>query len=152
MAIKSAHSWLDFLVLRPGHYYWNSRTLDANDFSYSFLSKTFPKKRQEPVTLADSDQVIGASAFLSEYASCTPTTGRTLTTDTAANLISNLGFTVDNDSFEALFNNLAAATHALTIAAGSGVTLIGNATIAAKSSSKIRLRRASATTVTAYIL
>ena len=34
------------------------------------------------------------------------TTGRTLTTDTAANLISNLGFTVDNDSFEALFNKL----------------------------------------------
>jgi hypothetical protein len=151
MAIKSANSWLSFLVNRPGHEYWNSRTFDAYDFVYSFVSKYLPLQQMAPATIADADGVIGASVWLAEYASCANANTNTLTTDTAANLISNLGFTVDSDSFDTVIANLSGA-NALTLAAGSGVTSYGNLTIAANNNVRVRLRRASATTVHLFVL
>ena len=152
MAIKSANSWLSFLVNRPGHEYWNSRTLDAKDFLYSFVSKYLPIKSMVPLTLADVSGVIGAATWLAEYASvANAAPGLTLTTDTAANLIEGLGFTKDNDSFETVIANLSGA-NALALAAGAGVTSYGNLTVALSTNVKVRLRRASATTVSMYIL
>lgn len=151
MAIKSANSWLSFLVNRPGHEYWNSRTLDAYDFAYSFVSKYLPIKNMAPLTLVDVSGVIGAATWLAEYATIANATPRTLTSDTAANLIEDLGFTKDNDSFETVIANLSGA-NALTLAAGAGVTSYGNLTVALSTNVKVRLRRASSTTVSMYIL
>ena len=151
MAIKSANSWLDFLVKRPGHEYWNSRTLDSKDFLYSYVAKYLPKQRMAPVTITDADGVIGAALWLAEYGTCANTNTNTLTTDTAANLISNLGFTEDNDSFDTVINN-GSGSNVLTIAAGSGVTVYGNLVIPVSRSVRVRLRRASATTVHMFIL
>jgi hypothetical protein len=151
MAIKSANSWLSFLVNRPGHEYWNSRTLDAYDFAYSFVSKYLPIKNMAPLTLVDVSGVIGASTWLAEYATIANASPRTLTSDTAANLIEDLGFTKDNDSFETVIANLSGA-NALTLAAGAGVTSYGNLTVAVSTNVRVRLRRASATTVSMYIL
>ena len=151
MAIKSANSWLSFLIERPGHQYWNSRTLDAYDFTYSYVSKYLPLQSMAPITLADADGVIGAGTWLAEQASIANSTARTLTTDTAANLIANLGFTENSDSFDTIIANLSGA-NALTLAAGAGVTTYGNLSIAANTNVRLRLRRASATTVHLYIL
>ena len=151
MAIKSANSWLSFLIERPGHQYWNSRTLDAYDFTYSYVSKYLPLQSMAPITLADADGVIGAGTWLAEYASIANSTARTLTTDTAANLIANLGFTENSDSFDTIIANLSGA-NALTLAAGAGVTTYGNLSIAANTNVRLRLRRASATTVHLYSL
>ena len=151
MAIKSANSWLSFLIERPGHQYWNSRTLDAYDFTYSYVSKYLPLQSMAPITLADADGVIGAGTWLAEYASIANSTARTLTTDTAANLIANLGFTENSDSFDTIIANLSGA-NALTLAAGAGVTTYGNLSIVANANVRLRLRRASATTVHLYIL
>jgi hypothetical protein len=104
-----------------------------------------------PITLADADGVIGAGTWLAEYASIANSTARTLTTDTAANLIANLGFTENSDSFDTIIANLSGA-NALTLAAGAGVTTYGNLSIAANTNVRLRLRRASATTVHLYIL
>lgn len=151
MAIKSASSWLNFLVERPGHQYWSRTTLDAYDFTYSYVSKYLPLQSMAPATIADADGVIGASVWLAEYASCANANTNTLTTDTAANLISNLGFTENSDSFDTIIANLSGA-NALTLVAGVGVTTFGNLTIAANTNVRLRLRRASATTVSMYIL
>tara|TARA_R110002012_G_scaffold320487_2_gene544242 strand:+ start:741 stop:1196 length:456 start_codon:yes stop_codon:yes gene_type:complete len=151
MGILAASAWLDKLVNRPGHEYWNSRTLDSKDFLYSYVAKNKPMQMMEPVTIADADGVIGSSLWLAEYGSCANANTNTLTTDTAPNLIANLGFTVDSDSFDVVINNGSAA-NVLTIAAGSGVTAVGNLVIPVSRSRRFRLRRASATTCTLYSL
>ena len=102
MGILAASAWLDKLVNRPGHEYWNSRTLDSKDFLYSYVSKNKPMQMMEVTTIADADGVIGSALWLSEYGTCANTNTNTLTTDTAPNLIANLGFTVDSDSYSYL--------------------------------------------------
>tara|TARA_R110000822_G_scaffold245951_1_gene374396 strand:- start:40 stop:462 length:423 start_codon:yes stop_codon:yes gene_type:complete len=84
----------------------------------------------------------------------TPSTGRTLTTPTGAEL--GAGFTDEavGTSFEFTVVNVAAATHAITLTAGaSGVTLggvAGMATVAAASSATFIAVFTAANTVTIY--
>ena len=84
----------------------------------------------------------------------TPSTGRTLTTPTGAEL--GAGFTDEavGTSFEFTVVNVAAATHAITLTAGaSGVTLggvAGMATVAASSSATFLGVFTAANTVTIY--
>ena len=84
----------------------------------------------------------------------TPSTGRTLTTPTGAEL--GAGFTDEavGTSFEFTVVNVAAATHAITLTAGaSGVTLggvAGMATVAAASSATFIGVFTAANTVTIY--
>ena len=151
MGILAASAWLDKLVNRPGHEYWNSRTLDSKDFLYSYVSKNKPMQMMEVTTIADADGVIGSALWLSEYGTCANTNTNTLTTDTAPNLISNLGFTENSDSFDVVITNGSGA-NVLTLAAGSGVTAVGNLAIPVSRSKRFRLRRASATTCTLYCL
>ena len=141
MAIKSASSWLNFLVERPGHLYWGRTTLDAYDLTYSYVSKYLPLQSMAPLTLVDASGVIGASAWLAEYATiANAAPGLTLTTDTAA-----------SDSFDTIIANLSGAD-SLALAAGAGVTSYGSLVVAANTNVRLRLRRASATTVSMYIL
>jgi len=151
MGILAASAWLDKLVNRPGHEYWNSRTLDSKDFLYSYVAKNKPMQMMEVTTIADADGVIGSALWLSEYGTCANTNTNTLTTDTAPNLISNLGFTENSDSFDVVITNGSGA-NVLTLAAGSGVTAVGNLAIPVNRSKRFRLRRASATTCTLYCL
>ena len=91
---------------------------------------------------------------------CTPTTDRTLTLDTASNLISGLNLSEDNDSFDFTIINLATdGTSDLTMAAGTGVTLVGNVLVKSQNntdnqgycgSARIRVRRTSSSAVTLY--
>lgn len=84
----------------------------------------------------------------------TPSTGRTLTTPTGAEL--GAGFTdeVAGSSFEFTVVNVAAATHAITLTAGaSGVTLLGvagMATVGAASSATFVGVFTAANTVSIY--
>jgi hypothetical protein len=62
----------------------------------------------------------------------TPSTGRTLTTPTGAELGAAFTDEAVGTSFKFSVVNLAAATHAVTLTAGaSGVTLVGDAAVAA---------------------
>ena len=152
MPIRSANDWLsNYLVDRPGHLYWNSRTLDTYDFAYSFVSKHLPLQSMSPLTLVDVTGVITSTTFLAGYATIANASPRTLTTDTAVNLIADLPLTENDDSIEVVIANLS-ASNALTLAAGAGVTSHGNLTVAASTNVKVRLRRVSATAVSMYIL
>jgi len=78
---------------------------------------------------------------------------RTDTTDTALALISGLGLAADGDIFECILINTADAAEAITLAGGTDVT-VNNAgqTLAQNESALLVFRRASATTVTLYIV
>ncbi len=83
-------------------------------------------------------------------------------TDTAANLISGLGLTQDNDSVDFAFINLAVdGTSAVTLSGGANVTLVGSGVIQAQDvaadafssgAALFRIRRTSSTAVTMYRL
>jgi hypothetical protein len=78
------------------------------------------------------------------------TAGRTLTTDTAANILAAFPELDIGDSVSMLISCVAA--FAGTYAAGTGVTLAGRATTPASSYSKIFITKTSATTVTWTVL
>jgi len=78
------------------------------------------------------------------------TAGRTLTTDTAANILAANAWMDIGDSFEILVSCVAA--FAGTWAAGTGVTLAGRATTPASSYSVVVVSKTSATTVTWTVL
>ena len=78
------------------------------------------------------------------------TAGRTLTTDTAANIIAANPWMDVGDSFEVLVSSSQA--FAGTLAAGSGVTLAGLATIPASGSRTLLFTRTGAATVTVTAL
>jgi len=87
------------------------------------------------VAVADAAATFTAAQVLdSKIFVQTPTAARALTTPTAALLIAALTDYVVGTSFEFTIINLAAATHAATLTAGVGVTLVGVAAVAAATS------------------
>ena len=81
----------------------------------------------------------------------TPSTGRTLTTPTGAELGAAFTDEAVGTSFKFSVVNLAGATHAVTLTAGaSGVTLVGVAAVAAASSASFVGVFTAANTVTIY--
>ena len=134
----------------------------ANDTSGALTRKrveTWAALREKTTIVAATDaattmtaaQLAGASRVVYTM---TPSTGRTLTTPTGAEL--GAGFTDEavGTSFEFTVVNVAAATHAITLTAGaSGVTLggvAGMATVAASSSATFLGVFTAANTVTIY--
>jgi hypothetical protein len=111
-------------------------------------------------TAANDDTAVTAANILTGIIKCTPSTDRSKATDTAANLISTLGLTEDNASFDFVFINLATdGTSAVTLTAGSGITLVGRMVIMAQDATEdaisegvaqFRVRRTSSTAVTIY--
>lgn len=113
----------------------------------------FGRMTEERTVVAGTDAATTLTAVQSigSVVTVTPTTGRTYTTATAAAIISELGANGRvGQSFELTLVNLASATHAITFAGGTGVTITGNATIAAASSATFVARVASASTVVFY--
>jgi hypothetical protein len=96
--------------------------------------------RQRPVTAAsNADTTLTAAQAVEGIVTMTPTTGRSLTTPTGAELKTFFGGQLEiGTSFELTVVNVASATHAITFTAGaSGITLGGaaaSATIAAATS------------------
>ena len=82
----------------------------------------------------------------------TPSSGRNITTPTAAEIITALGTQGDavGMTFELTIVNKAGATHAFTLAGGTGVTVNGVAAVAHLTSGTFIFRVESTTTVHAY--
>lgn len=133
----------------------------ANDTSGALTRKrveTWAALREKTTIVAATDaattmtaaQLAGAGRVVYTM---TPSTGRTLTTPTGAEL--GAGFTDEavGTSFEFTVVNVAATTHAITLTAGVGVTLggvAGMATVAAASSATFLAVFTSASAVTIY--
>ena len=111
-------------------------------------------------TTADDTAVISAANALTGIVQCTPTADRDKASDTAANFISSLGLTENDDAFDFSFINLATdGASAVTLTAGTGVTLVGRMVIMGQDATEdavaegvavFRIRRTAATTVTMY--
>ena len=84
------------------------------------------------VAVADANSTLTAAQLLnSKLFTATPTAGRTFTTATAAEIVAALTDEVAGTSFEFTIVNKAADTHAITLAGGTSVTVVGLATVSA---------------------
>ena len=112
-------------------------------------SVTPPKtKTKTAVALADADATLTAAQMIdSGIFTITPTVARTLTTDTAANLVAAMSGYQVGTWFDIIIVCLAA--FAVTLAGGTGVTITGNAAVN-NSSGTWRARIDSASAVTLY--
>ena len=119
------------------------------------------RHQNTPAVTADDTAVVTAANILTGIVTCTPTTDRSKATDTAANLISGLGLTTDDDSFDFAVIILSANSSALdvTLTAGTAVTLVGNMHISApdvadasiaSGSAQFRVRRTGSAAVSLY--
>jgi hypothetical protein len=113
----------------------------------------FGRATQGRVLLAggNADTTLTAAQSVESLITVTPSTGRTYTTATAAEIISELGDSaMVGQCFEVTIVNLAGATHAVTFAGGANVTVTGSATVAAASSATFVGRVATSSTVIFY--
>lgn len=114
--------------------------LKANDTDGAVTRKRVESyvAAQEGVTevaVADEASTLTAAQLLnSKLFTATPTAGRTFTTATAALIVAALTDEVAGTSFEFTIVNKAAATHAITLAGGSDVTVVGAADVSAATS------------------
>ena len=87
------------------------------------------------VAETDAAQTLTAAELLdSKLFTCTPTAARTFTTATAAQIVAALVDEATGTSFEFTIVNRAAATHAITLAGGTDVTIVGTAAVSAATS------------------
>lgn len=114
--------------------------LKANDTDGAVTRKRVESyvAAQEGVTevaVADEASTLTAAQLLnSKLFTATPTAARTFTTATAALIVAALTDEVAGTSFEFTIVNKAAATHAITLAGGSDVTVVGAAAVSAATS------------------
>ena len=88
-----------------------------------------------PVALDDAAATLTAAQLVdSKLFVITPTAGRNLTTATAAQILAHLTDEAVGTSFEFTIVNKASSTHAITLAGGTDVTIVGLATVAAATS------------------
>lgn len=94
--------------------------------------------------LSDAAATLTAAQLIGGEFTITPTAARIQTTDTATAIIAAMTDSVDNSSFDITMINLAAFD--VTIAAGTGVTLVGNMAVN-NGSATFRVRRLTSSTV-----
>jgi len=94
--------------------------------------------------LSDAAATLTAAQLIGGEFTITPTVARIQTTDTATAIIAALGGSVDNSNFDITMINLAAFD--VTIAAGTGVTLVGNMVVN-DGSATFNVRRLTSSTV-----
>ena len=128
-----------------------AKILDANVTTAKLAdaSITPPKtKTKTAVALADAAATLTAAQMIdSGIFTITPTTARTLTTDTAANLVAAMTGYQIGTWFDIVIVCLAAFN--VTLAGGTGVTIMGNAVVN-NASGTWRARFDSASAVTLY--
>ena len=102
-------------------------------------------------TIADGASMIASAANIitNTISSATPTQARTVTTGTASAIIALATNYAVGDTTEFTLINLN-ATYALTLAGGTGVTIVGSATVALSTSATWYVNIASASTVVLY--
>lgn len=141
----------------------NAHDTDPNEIAATTVNAMVSAARPSQgaqATTADSTAVVTAANILAGIIQCTPTADRSKATDTAANLISSLGLTENNASFDFVFINLATdGASAVTLTGGTDVTLVGRMVIMgqdaaedaiAEGVAQFRIRRTSATEVTMF--
>ena len=128
-----------------------AKILDANVTTAKLVDAgvTPPKtKTKAAIALADADATLTAAQMVdSGIFTITPTTARTLTTDTAANLVAAMPGYQIGTWFDIIIVCLAA--FAVTLAGGVGITIVGNAVVN-NDSGTWRARFDSASAVTLY--
>ena len=118
------------------------------------------KYQGAPATTDDGTTAVSAANILTGIVECTPSADRSKATDTASNLISSLNLGSNGDSFDWSFINLTTdGADAVTLTAGTGVTLVGRMVIMAQDATedaiaegvaRFRIRRTGASAVTMY--
>jgi hypothetical protein len=104
-----------------------------------------------PVTVTDAARTLTAAEIISsKLFTCTPTAARAFTTPTAAEIVAGVDDEVVGSSFEFTIVNLASATHAITLTAGTNVTIVGAAAVAAATSGTFVAVVTAASTVSIY--
>jgi len=103
-------------------------------------------------TLTDAAETMTAAQVVTNggLLVCTPTATRAKTIPTGTLTCAALKGYAVSDTFDVTFTNLTAATHALTITAATGATLVGSATVAAATSATFKVRVSAANTVVWY--
>jgi len=103
------------------------------------------------VTLTDAAATLTSAQIISSRLfKITPTAAHALTTGTAAEILTTMTGEGVGSTFEFTIVNLAAATHAATLTAGTGVTLVGVAAVSALTSATFMGRVYSTTAITIY--
>ena len=103
-------------------------------------------------TLTDAAETMTAAMVVTNggLLVCTPTATRAKTIPTGTLTCAALKGYAVGDTFDVSFTNLAAATYALTVTAGTGATIVGSATVAAATSALYKVRVSAADTVVWY--
>lgn len=109
--------------------------------------KTTQKRTIETAT---ATATLTVAQVLAGHIDGTPTAAATYTTPTAAALIAAIPGAVVGTSFYFSINNVTAATHVITLAGGTNVTIDGTATVAAATCRLFLLTVTSATAITIY--
>jgi len=120
--------------------------------SNGVVASTTRTTKTTVTTLTDAAETMTAAMVVTNggLLVCTPTAARAKTIPTGTLTCAGLPGYVVGDTFEVSFTNLAAATHALTVTAGTGATIVGSATVAAATSALFRVRVSAANTVVWY--
>ncbi len=106
-------------------------------------------KKASVTTLTDAAQTLTAAMVVTNGGLLvgTPTASRAKTVPTGALTCAALKGYAVGDTFEVNFINLAAATHALTVTAATGATIVGSATVSAAESATYRVQVSATDTV-----
>lgn len=129
-------------------------------YARASATAAFIQYQGAPATTDDGTTAISAANILTGIVQCTPTADRSKATDTAANLVSGLDLTEDNDSFDFSLISLATdGTSDITLTGGTGVTLVGNMKVKSQDDAddagyagvgRFRIRRTGSSAVTMY--
>jgi len=109
-------------------------------------------KKATVTTLTDATETLTAAQVVTNggLLAGTPTATRAKTVPTGTLTCAALNGYAVGDTFEVNVINLAAATHALTVTAGTGATIVGVASVAAATSATFRVRVSATNTVVWY--
>lgn len=103
-------------------------------------------------TLTDATETLTAAMVVTNggllVGTPTATRAKTIPTGTLT-CAALLGYAV-GDTFDVSFTNLASATHAFTVTAATGATIVGSATVAAATSALFKVRVSATNTVVWY--
>ncbi len=142
-----ARTLLDDANAAAGRSTLAAASLVANTFTGQQTSTAGDINLKTVTALSNADATLSAAELITGLFTITPTVARTLTTDTAANIIAAMGGYAVGSHFEFTIVNTAAFN--VTLAAGVGVTLSGKA-IVNNGSGTWRLRVDSASAVTIF--
>jgi hypothetical protein len=124
----------DSVSLRLG-----SLVLVNGDVDLGSTSSVTYSTLQAPTALGNSSAVLTTAQFLSSMGTSTPGAAATFTTPTAAALVAAKSGTQIGDAFKISIINLS-SVNSITLAAGTGVSIVGGAVVAPSSSSTFLVR------------